>query len=181
MATISRIKIWNTGDTLTPADLNAEFNNIINDYNGNIKNANIASDAAIEASKLDSNILTTTNTKTVTNKTLAKPKLIQPYTDIVTATDGATITFDLSQGHIQQVTLGGNRTLTISNAQVGSAFALKLIQDASGNRTVTWFSTIKWAGGVAPTLTPTANKADWFGFICTGANTYDGFVIAMNL
>src|SRR4030043_658086 len=52
MATVSRIKTWGTSDTLTAADLNAEFNNIINDYNGNITNANSSASAAIAYSKL---------------------------------------------------------------------------------------------------------------------------------
>lgn len=196
MSTISRQTTWNTGDTLTAAALEAEFNNIVNDYNGGITNANISASAAIAASKLDSTLLTTTNTQTVTNKTFTspvintptasngtytKPKLVQPYTDIVTATDVATVTFDLSTGHIQQVTLGGNRTLALSNEQVGQAFALRIVQDATGSRTVTWFSTIRWAGGTAPTLTTTASKADWFGFIVTGIGTYDGFIIGMNV
>jgi hypothetical protein len=60
--------------------------------------------------------------------------------NIVTATNGTTITFDLSQGDIQQVTLGGNRTLAISNYSQGQCFILHLRQDSTGSRTVTWFS-----------------------------------------
>ena len=79
------------------------------------------------------------------------------------------------------MTLGGNRTLAISNETAGQCFIIKLIQDGTGSRTVTWFSTIKWAGGTAPTLTTTADKADTFGFLCTGTDTYDGFVIGQNI
>jgi hypothetical protein len=46
---------------------------------------------------------------------------------------------------------------------------------------VTWFTTIKWAGGVAPTLTTTASKADTFGFLCTTAGNYVGYVIGQNI
>lgn len=101
-----------------------------------------------------------------------------------TDTDAATVTFDMSdvtKGNIRTVTLGGNRTLAVSNVQVGQAFILRLKQDGSGNRTVTWFSTISWPSGVVPTLTTTANKTDVFGFICTGSGTYDGFVVDQNL
>src|SRR3990167_3274684 len=69
---------------------------------------------------------------------------------IVTATDGATVTFVLSDGNIQTVTLGGNRTLALSNVSTGQVFVLRLVQDGSGSRTVTFFSTIKWPGGSAP-------------------------------
>jgi hypothetical protein len=94
--------------------------------------------------------------------------------------DGATVTFDLSTS-LHTVTLGGNRTLAVSNETVGQTFIIRLVQDATGSRTVTWFTTIKWAGGSAPTLTTTASKTDVFGFICTSAGNYDGFVIGQNL
>lgn len=99
-------------------------------------------------------------------------------------TDGATITFDLSdktKTNIRTVTLGGNRTLALSNVSTGQVFVIRLVQDATGSRTVTWWSTIKWPGATAPTLTTTANRTDVFGFICTGTNTYDGFYLGFNL
>lgn len=100
---------------------------------------------------------------------------------ITTGTDAATVTFDLSAGNIHQVTLGGNRTLALSNGSAGQVFIIRLIQDGTGTRTVTWFTTIKWAGGSAPTLTTTASKTDVFGFITTTAGNYDGFVVGQNL
>ena len=102
-------------------------------------------------------------------------------TPIEDNTDGSTITFDLDSSNTHSVTLGGNRTLALSNVSVGQKFIIRLTQDGTGSRTVTFFSTIKWAGGVAPTLTTTANKTDVFGFICTSANNYDGFVVGYNL
>jgi hypothetical protein len=125
-------------------------------------------------------------TDTLTNKTLTSPAIntatMTGTTQTVTAdSDGATITFDLTAGPIHTVTLGGNRTLALSNSATGKVFILRLLQDGTGSRTVTWFSTIKWPGGSAPTLTTTASKADTFGFICTGSNTYDGFIIGQNL
>ena len=96
-------------------------------------------------------------------------------------TDGATVTFDLDSANTHTVTLAGNRTLALSNADAGQKFIIRLVQDGTGSRTVTWFSTIKWAGGVTPTLTTTANKTDVFGFICTSAGNYDGFVVGYNL
>lgn len=103
------------------------------------------------------------------------------YGDITADSDGATITFNLATSNIHSVTLGGNRTLALSNEHVGQCFMLRLQQDGTGSRTVTWFTTIKWAGGVAPTLTTTINKADMFGFVVTSAGNYDGFIIGQNL
>lgn len=101
--------------------------------------------------------------------------------DITADTDGATITFSMATSNLHTVTLGGNRILAVSNVSVGQCFIIRLVQDGAGSRTVTWFSTIKWAGGSAPTLTTTLNKTDVFGFLCTSSGNYDGFVVGQNL
>lgn len=101
--------------------------------------------------------------------------------DWSTAVDGATVTFDLDVYKKHRVTLGGNRTLALSNVSNGDVFIISLIQDGSGNRTVTWFSGIQWSNGVAPTLSTGANKADVFGFIQIGTNAYYGFTVGDNL
>jgi hypothetical protein len=101
-----------------------------------------------------------------------------------TDTDGATVTFDMSditKGDVRTVTLAGNRTLAVSNVAVGQRFTLALKQDGTGTRTVTWFSGISWPGAVVPTLTTTAAKYDVFSFICIASNTYLGFIAGQNL
>ena len=70
---------------------------------------------------------------------------------------------------------------SITNEDAGQKFIIRMLQDGTGSRTVTWFSTIKWAGGSAPTLTTTPDKADVVGFIVTGTDTYDGFVVGQNI
>ena len=120
-------------------------------------------------------------TQTLTNKTLTKPTIngsVQAYT---TDDDGATVTFSMATSNVHTVVLGGNRTLAVSNTVTGQPFVLRLVQDGTGSRTVTWFATIKWPNAVVPTLTTTLNKTDVFGFICTGSNTYDGFIIGQAL
>jgi hypothetical protein len=101
----------------------------------------------------------------------------------ITASDGATVTFDLKRSSFHMVTLGGNRTLAVEDAKVGQKFIIRLQQDGAGSRTVTWFNGIRWAGGgTAPTLTTTANQADSFGFIATSGTTdFDGFIIGQNI
>lgn len=91
------------------------------------------------------------------------------------------VTFNLSQGNKHQVTLAGTVTISLSNVKVGQVFLVRLIQDGTGSRTVSWFSTIKWAGGSAPTLTTTAGKIDVLGFVCVSSGNYDGFVVGQNL
>lgn len=101
--------------------------------------------------------------------------------NIVTATDGATVTFDLNTSNIFSVTLGASRILALSNATVGQCFIIRLIQGGSGSNTVTFFTTIKFANGVTPVLTTTLGKTDVFGFICTSAGNFDGFIVGQNL
>jgi ribosomal protein S13 len=99
--------------------------------------------------------------------------------------DAATVTFDLDQATTHGVTLGGGRTLALSNVQIGDKFLIRLQQDGTGSRTVTWFNHISWAGGSAPTLTTTANKADLLGFLTAsgtgGAYWFDGLVVGQNI
>ena len=122
-----------------------------------------------------------TDSQVLSGKTLTKPIINGSIGAYTTDTDGATITFDLSASNVHTVVLAGNRTLAISNASVGQIFVLRLVQDGTGTRTVTWFTTIKWAGGSAPTLTTTINKADTFIFICTSASNYDGYIVGQNI
>lgn len=117
-------------------------------------------------------------------KGAGKVKLDGYYQTPQTYTPSAsgTATLDLSTGNEHRITMpAGNITTAVSNETDGQKFIVSILQDGTGSRTVTWFSTIRWAGGSAPTLTTTANKRDVFGFIVTGTDTYDGFVVGQNI
>jgi hypothetical protein len=176
MSSITKNKTWADNDNVLYTDLNGNFDTIYNDYNGSITDANISGSAAIAASKI-AGVVTTATAQSITGKKTFQATVAT----LVSDSDGATITFDLSAGNIHQVTLAGNRTLALSNASTGQVFVIRLVQDGTGTRTVTWFSTVKWANGITPTLTTTLNKTDVFSFICTGTNTYDGFIVGQNL
>ena len=75
---------------------------------------------------------------------------------------------------------GTSITLSISGDTNNQPFMVSITQGATLSILVAWFGTIRWAGGTPPTLTATATKRDWFGFIRTGAGTYDGFVVGQN-
>ena len=113
--------------------------------------------------------------------TISKPTLNGSVQWVTADTDWATITFDMAASDMHTVTLWGNRTLALSNVSTGQIFTLRLQQDGTGSRTVTWFTTIKRAWGAAPTLTTTLNKADMFIFVCTWTNTYDWFIVWQNI
>lgn len=102
----------------------------------------------------------------------------QTYTPAV----AGTATLDLSLANEHRITMpAGNITIAVANTNNGQKFVISITQDSGGSRTVTWFTTIKWAGGAAPTLTTTADKRDTFGFIRTGEGTYDGFIVGQNI
>jgi len=98
----------------------------------------------------------------------------QQYFGTATLTDGATISWAANTQQVATVTLGGNRTMAAPTGLVSGAFyALNVIQDATGSRTLTWNSVFKWTGGAAPTLSTAANAKDFFVWRSDGTNLYE--------
>lgn len=92
---------------------------------------------------------------------------------VLSLTDGATVTLDASLGNRFSVTLGGNRTLALSNIADGQKVEVIVTQDGTGSRTLSYSGiTIKWQGGSAPTLTAAAGKADMLVVWRAGSNYY---------
>ena len=98
----------------------------------------------------------------------------QGYTQTQTLVDGATIDWDMDAGSVAVVTLAGNRTMNApTNLKNGGTYILRVIQDATGTRTLTWNSVFKWPGnGTAPTLTTAADGIDIFTGVSDGTNIY---------
>lgn len=120
---------------------------------------------------------------------LNQPTVKSSTQEYVTLTDGATITLDPRKGSKFQVTLGGNRAIVLSTAPngkdwAGKRFVLRVVQDGTGSRSISsWFSgyTVKWADGVAVTLTSTASKADKLGFeVLNDGTTIEATIISQN-
>ena len=79
----------------------------------------------------------------------------------VTLTDVANIALDLSTGFDFTVTLAGNRTLNNpTNAKVGQRGRIRVVQDGTGSRTLSFGSNYEFVAGTAPTLTTTASAED---------------------
>ena len=95
--------------------------------------------------------------------------------------DGSTITFNLSTRKIWTATLGGNRTLALSNVDLNVPFVIRLKQDGTGGREVTWWAGIEWPSNTPPTLSTEAGAIDVFQFIPTAENVYDGIFVAFGL
>lgn len=120
-----------------------------------------------------SGVLVFNNTPSLTNPTVTN-YVETPFT----ANSATAITLALTNGTVQIITLTGNATITMPTAVSGKSFIMLLRQDATGSRTVTW-STVKWAGGTAPTITSTASKQDILSFFSDGSSWY-GVVVGQN-
>lgn len=119
-------------------------------------------------------------TKNAATATLTNKTIVQRVASYSPAGAGTT-TLDLSTGGIQTVTMPANtQTLAVSGGTTGQCFLVE-INNVTSQGTLTWFTTIRWAGGSAPTLTGTNGKRDVFGFRITGAGTYDGYIIGQNI
>ena len=137
-------------------------------------NANDAIEAIQAKLGIDSSAVTTSHDYKLT------PKIIT-MTEVVGTPNTADI--DLSKNGaktIYKLTMTQDNTLTVSNATVGDVIRLILAQDGSGSHTPTFFSTISWSGGSAPTVTSTASKSDMYVFVITSAGNYAGFIVGQN-
>ena len=149
---------------------------VVTDSNGFLTNATGVS--ATEAGYLNgvtSAIQTQINTKAP----------YQPTGATYTPSSGAqNVALDVTSNNMHIVSghaSGTAITFTITGAANNQPFVVSILQGGTTVSTIAgWFATIRWAGGAAPTLTATLNKRDTFGFIRTGADTYDGFVIGQN-
>lgn len=81
-------------------------------------------------------------------------------------------TIDWGAGQKQKSTLTGTCTLSFTAPDGVGNFLLKVVQDATGSRTVTWPGTVKWSGGTEPTLSTDANAIDIVSCYYDGTNYY---------
>ena len=86
--------------------------------------------------------------------------------DIVSLTDGTSVSISFQNGQNFSLTLAGNRTLESPNhavpGQVGSIF---LVQDATGGRTLSYGANWEFPAASAPTLSTSAAAVDRLDYI----------------
>ena len=116
-----------------------------------------------------------------------------PANDTPTAED-ATVTLDLKKGNYHNISLGENVTkFEFTNAKRGQKFILRITQNASSAKTVSWSNvdsasdgtaaTVRWAANSAPTMSTDTSHTDIYGFLCTdnAGTAFDGFIIGQDL
>lgn len=81
---------------------------------------------------------------------------------------GNTLALNWNEGNTQKFTLNGDCVVSFSNPVEGSVYKLLIGQNGTGGWACT-LPAIRWKGGTAPVITPTANKVDYVELV------YDGF------
>ncbi len=177
MATTSRVTTWISGDTLTAAALNTEFNNLLTGGINNIENANVASGAAIAYSKLSltgailnadlagsiaatkitNTAATLSDTQTLTNKRITRRA--------VTVTQSATPTINTDNTDLAYITglaqAITSMTSNLSGTPVNGDLLWASITDDGTARAITWGASFESSGNVTlPTTTVLGVRLD---------------------
>ena len=108
-------------------------------------------------------------------------RLVETYT--APAITAGVLTIDLSTATVFNVANSAYiATFTVTQATAGKAQSFTLFLTANGTGyTQAWGSSVKWAGGTAPTLTTTNAKKDILTFVTNdGGTTWYGFVGGKN-
>lgn len=102
-----------------------------------------------------------------------------PGFPVTTLTDAATITWAIGSLHdaVATVTLGGNRTLNITNPVITGNYVLKVIQDGTGTRTLTPGTGCTWlvlggTGGGTFAISTAASAKDILAFYYDGTSCF---------
>ena len=173
-ATKDNLTSGNPAKIVKGTEIDTEFNNIATaiatkqDYD-----ADLAAFALKTAPTGD--VVGTTDTQGLTNKTLTNPTVtnyVESVVAIGTVTSAHTLV--LTSGTVQTATLTASTacTFTMPTATAGKSFILLLKQAAStGNGTAT-FTGVKYSAAGTPVVTATAGKMDIFSFVADGTNWY---------
>jgi len=113
---------------------------------------------------------------------------LKSYTEAISSPSISTniATLDLSSAQTFNITLNQSiNSFLITNVPTttSTTFLVKLTQDGTGGRTVSFTfqgATVYWAGGVAPTMTSTANRTDLFSFTTLDGSNYYGITAGQN-
>ena len=148
-----------------------------------------------------SNVLTATNTQTLTNKTIAfgnntltnvastntaqtiTQKNLQDYSIEGSAigNTGATRTIDMEVANFFSATLDQACTFTFSNPPASGDFGAFVLELTNGGAfVITWPGSVDWPAGTAPTLT-TAGVDQLVFTTRDGGTTYFGFVAGLDI
>ncbi len=159
---------------------------------GAILNVDIASDAAIAASKISgipTDFVSAASGGTFSGDIdVGGELLVDSYNETyaaVTSSSNAT-TVNCETGNAFSHVLTENTTFTFSNPPASGtaySFSIEIIQDSGASGyTVTWPPAVDWPAATAPTITATASAKDVFVFYTRdGGTTWYGFTAGQAL
>ena len=100
---------------------------------------------------------------------------INAYTEsvLVYGSTSNAVTINIANSTIVTATLTANCTWTMPSNTAGKSFIL-LLKTGNGSFTSS-FTSVKWVGNTAPTITTAANSMDILTFIADGANWYGNY------
>jgi hypothetical protein len=173
-ATKDNLTSGNPAKIVKGTEIDTEFNNIATaiatkqDYD-----ADLAAFALKTAPTGD--VVGTTDTQGLTNKTLTNPTVtnyVESVVAIGTVTSAHTLV--LTSGTVQTATLTASTacTFTMPTATAGKSFILLLKQAASTGGGTATFTGVKYSAAGTPVVTAAAGKMDIFSFVADGTNWY---------
>lgn len=105
----------------------------------------------------------------------------QQYFQTIVLTDGVNIDWNVDNP-VALLTLGGNRTMNLPSSIVNGAFyTLRILQDATGSRTLAWDAGFRFGPDGAPALSTIANAFDYMTFVGHGSTSLAFMGIVYNV
>lgn len=145
----------------------------------NSKNAAVAAAASVDAA----NIVHRAGDETIGGKkTFEDHSKFSSYGENMDARDlnaDHTIDFNATKVTNYKFKLLASVALQLQNAPANQTFGitLRIEQDATGGREITWPASVKWAGNKPPTLTDGVGKVDYIALVTwDGGVRWDGFI-----
>ena len=167
------ILLSGTTPTLTIGDAGAEDTKIV--FDGNAQDFHIGLDDSADdlVIGLGSAVGTTPAIHIDENQVVKFDAGIQEESTALTS--GTTVALDLNLGTVFTLTLAHNLgTFNWTNPAASgyaSSFILKVKQDGTGSRTISWPAAVDWAAATAPTISTSANAVDVFAFFTVDGGT----------
>ena len=162
-----------TTPTLTIGDAGAEDTKIV--FDGNAQDFHIGLDDSADdlVIGLGSAVGTTPAIHIDENQVVKFDAGIQEESTALTS--GTTVALDVNLGTVFTLTLAHNLgTFNWTNPAASgyaSSFILKVKQDGTGSRTISWPAAVDWAAATAPTISTSANAVDVFAFFTVDGGT----------
>ena len=155
--------------------LNAAGFSAITTTQGDARYATLSTTQTITGAKTFTSAVTMTGNATFTGSVQVSTAV---NVNTVTLTDAASITSSFDAGNTFVVTLGGNRTLAApTSAGIGQTGSIRVIQDATGGRTLSYNSAWQFVSASAPTMDTSAGAQSILVFSCRSATTIDAVML----